>query len=255
MLYPLSFEISAAIQLLVEKHALFTVAYGSGISTAVKHLPKTAAGDFNEALSASYNSDFRRSLKKAVNSQLEVLEIVQERDLEDLIAVFIELYQHKAIPVKVASIRDKLMAEFNYINATKRGAIYAARLDGQIVGGLVQIYTRNVAMYIHAASNKSLKVPIMHYIIHHGMIQACLRGMQYYDLGVIATDKAKQAWNGFTFFKLSFSSVRMDYPEPISISNKKWKSMAGQLIEWGLEMTRAILGKKKQTPEISFDLE
>ena len=249
--YPLNGLIAETLNQLVQKKSIYVIGSDSGMVTAVKKLSGLAA---EHDLLQSYTSDLRRSLKKAIANEVKIRFITNLEDFEKLIVVFLNLYDSKNISINKDSAKRTLMEEFNYIKQTGNGCILAANYQGEIVGGLIQIYTRNVGMYIHAASDKQIKIPIMHLIVHHGMMEAQSKGLQYYDMGAIAADETNKEWKGFTFFKMSFGCEKSIYPMAVCVSNNRLHKVRFQIIEKLLELMRILLRRKKQTREFSFDL-
>ena len=249
--YPLNGLIAETLNHLVQKKTIYVIEFDSGMVTAVKKLSGLVA---ERDLLQSYTSDLRRSLKKAIANEVRIGFITNLDDFEKLIVVFLNLYDSKNISINKDSATKTLMEEFNYIKQTGDGCILAAMHQGEIVGGLIQIYTRNVGMYMHAASDKQIKIPIMHLIVHHGMMEAQSKGLQYYDMGAIAADETNKEWKGFTFFKMSFGCEKSIYPMAVCVSNNRWNKVRFQIIEKLLELMRILLRRKKQTREFSFDL-
>ena len=249
--YPLNGLIAETLNHLVQKKTIYVIEFDSGMVTAVKKLSGLVA---ERDLLQSYTSDLRRSLKKAIANEVRIGFITNLDDFEKLIVVFLNLYDSKNISINKDSATKTLMEEFNYIKQTGDGCILAAMHQGEIVGGLIQIYTRNVGMYMHAASDKQIKIPIMHLIVHHGMIEAQSKGLQYYDMGAIAADENKKEWKGFTFFKMSFGCEKSTYPMAVCISNNRLHKVRFQIIEKLLCLMRILLRRKKQTRDLSFDM-
>ena len=248
--YPKDDAIAQVIEKLSRSKAMYLIDKQPGLCVAIKNLERAS-----EDIKSNYSRGLKRNLAKAVQGNVVIEELNDAKDFDQLVQVFIGMYQHKQIPIDPHDTRTQLVNEFDYVTSTKRGHAIVAKKDGKVVGGIIQLYTSKVAVYIHAASDKSCPFPVLHAAVDYGFSLCKARGIAYYDFGSYFPATKEEQFIGINNFKTSFGSDIVQYPPIMTYTSSWMKALLYRALQKIITIINALLFfKPKSTIRVSFKL-
>ena len=250
MVYPLNDIIYQSIEKLTKERKAVKLNEANGAVVAMKDISISE----NEII-AGYKKDLKNNLNKSRKFKLEPIEIIDRTQFNQFIELVIDMYSFKGIGININSAKKSLLNDFEYIQKTGKGSVLGIIYNEKLVGGLIQLYTRNVTMQVNAASDKSLKIPILHYLNHFAILEAKKRNIYYYDFGAMASNEDQKDWDGFTYFKTTFGIERVSYPPTVTLALNRKGATLFKSIGWAKKIVYRLRGKKIRSSEFGYDLE
>ena len=164
------------------------------ISSGFQNVPSIApyrtfilrVDDFEEEVRKRLRKSFRRDLKKAENSGIEVSEGYDEercKILKDLYTASLKRKGFKGLDI------DEFIKPQRMLSSAEKMNVIVAHYEGKPTSALLASNLGDTAIVLLAASNETgLKCGSSYFVWYRGAISALNSGMKWYDLGGIDPD-------------------------------------------------------------------
>ncbi len=175
--------------------------------------------DGYEVVSSRYRQRAKRAIRKVVDSDIEIIEYENDQALFDS---WYELYKETA-KRDGFSMRPKRYI-YHLLHEPKvkhSSSLIVATYKNMIVGGIITISTKEVAVYLLGASKRIRGISPSYLLQDYSIRKACEQKCSYYDLHGIAGPFEKGAHLGnLTLFKQAFGGKSYYRPPSTDYVNR-----------------------------------
>ncbi len=191
-----------------------------------------------ELLWTNYKKRVRRDVRKAEKSGISIQEAKDQKEVDVLFDLYLETMKRN----EAYNIWTKKVLHAIYAHLVQKGEaqILLARLKGEIIAGIILIFSPETVYYFFAASaQKYLSLCPNDLLVHHGICLAIRGGRRFFDLMTsreddIALMNFKEKW-GAKKYPLYFYEKSLN-PFRTWIWKRGWwlinTSIGAQLIRW-----------------------
>lgn len=149
----------------------------------------------------------RYNMGKAKRNNVQILK-------SNEIHIFANFWQERALKERGMLLSQKNLIKSIYKAFGKNVQLYLAKLDNNILAGLLVLEADKTSYYMYAGSNslgKKLFAPTL--ITWEAILEAKKRGMRVFDFDGIYDERFPiNTWKGFTRFKRGFGGREVEYP-------------------------------------------
>jgi hypothetical protein len=169
-----------------------------------------------EQLWKGYKKRVRRDIRKAEKSGISIHDAVGSVEIETLFGIYLETMRRN----EAHNIWTKKMLHAIYGHLVHQGKarILLAKLNGQIIAGIILLFSPETVYYFFAASaNRYLSFCPNDLLVHHAICLTIREGRRYFDLMTsqredLALMNFKEKWGAqkypFYFYEKSLTPVR-----------------------------------------------
>lgn len=168
-----------------------------------------------EQLLKSFSHHHQKSVRQGLKQPISYTQVTTEEQAQKLATLYIEMYQHRKLPVNENDARKLFSAVGQYIQQHKKGIMLEAVLDGRTVGGIVIIFQGSTAYYYLGVTTISYKrsIPILYAAFYHVMSLCRKSGITTLDFGGIAiASREGESLHNINRFKMGFGGTAVEYP-------------------------------------------
>ncbi len=124
----------------------------------------------------------------------------------------------------------------------ERAHLYLARVDGEVVAGIVVVDWNDTAIYYYGASSSADRKSYASYLLQWTAIcEAKARGMKTYDFfGIAPEGDSRHAWAGVTQFKTRFGGKRVEYEAAKVVVFRPWAYRAYRMLKYVRRLLRVF---------------
>jgi lipid II:glycine glycyltransferase (peptidoglycan interpeptide bridge formation enzyme) len=153
------------------------------------------------------HSKTRYNIRKAKRNNVQILK-------SNEIEIFANFWQERALKERGMLLSQKNLIKSIYKSFGENVQLYLAKLDNNILAGLLVLEADKTSYYMYAGSNtlgKKLFAPTL--ITWEAILEAKKRGMRVFDFDGIYDERFPiNTWKGFTRFKKGFGGREVQYP-------------------------------------------
>jgi len=186
-----------------------------------------------DEIEKSFSNNHKRSIKKAQQSGIYVIEIVSKEQILAFANIYIAMHRKReiAMPISNPQYTFPLISEF--FNANRNGIIKGVfDSNDTLIGAIALSYEGNKVFYLFGATDyNQRKLPILHLAFYEAIKQAKDLGFEYFDMGGYnhEVDEQNQIYSINTF-KCGFGGECVDYPLQILITLNRVSYWAYRLV-------------------------
>jgi len=120
--------------------------------------------------------------------------------------------------------------------------LYLARVEGEVVAGIIVIDWEGVAIYYYGASSSADRKSYASYLLQWtAILEAKARGLKAYDFfGVAPEGDSRHAWAGVTQFKTRFGGKRVEYEAAKVVVFRPWRYWTYRALKYAARIWRAF---------------
>ncbi len=124
----------------------------------------------------------------------------------------------------------------------ERAHLYLARVDGEVVAGIIVIYWEGAAIYYYGASSSADRKSYASYLLQWtAILDAKTAGMKTYDFfGVAPEGDSRHAWAGVTQFKTRFGGQRVEFEAAKVVVFRPWTYRAYRMLKYARRILRVF---------------
>lgn len=166
----------------------------------------------------SFSHHHQKSIKQGLKHAITFKPVTTAEQARKLSELYIEMYQHRKLPVIEKETHQLFFNICNYIRECNKGLMLEAVLDDQTVGGVVIIFQGKTAYYYLGVTTIKYKrsIPILYPAFYHIMEYCWKSGITIFDFGGI-DPSAQKGDSMFTInsFKMGFGGKLINYPDQL----------------------------------------
>jgi lipid II:glycine glycyltransferase (peptidoglycan interpeptide bridge formation enzyme) len=231
-------EISEKMQIFLNRSKARKICSLKGWATAIKSLNLPM-----EQLFKNFTQNHRYCINRAKKNGITTKSVQSEEEFGKLLKIFHLMYEQRKIHYYANDLTKRLMGEFSFINESRKGNVIIAEKDGNILGGIILIYSGNSAFYTYGAMDKNEKLPVMYAAINHALSEVSKQNIPYLDFGGYLTDDSDSQFLAVNRFKNGFGVEIVQYPDKIIIATSLIKGYFIHLIVKLRNSLLYLLGK------------
>ncbi|MCX6817191.1 MAG: peptidoglycan bridge formation glycyltransferase FemA/FemB family protein [Candidatus Beckwithbacteria bacterium] len=166
--------------------------------------------DSEETLLKNMRKNTRYSVKKALNSGVEITSSIKNQDIQTLYRLQLAVAQRRHF---VTFSYNYLLKQFQAFQPDNQVQLFKASLDNRTLAMAFIIFYGQEAVYHYAGSSAEVRqIPVSYALQWEVIRQAKKKGFPLYNFwGIAPTDNPHHRFAGVTLFKTGFGGSRVDY--------------------------------------------
>lgn len=184
-----------------------------------------------EILLKSFSENHRRSIKKAINEELQIQRPFSINEMDDFAEGFCKMYNTRKIPVNLEHEKNRMKRLYKLIEEDGNGFIMLIKKEGRILGGIILIKENNKIFYLQGFSDPNFKkIPVNHLLFFKSFEIARSLGYTHFDFGGYGRiGTADEQVLNINRFKDGFRGKLVNHPDTILIAKNPFFKIIYQL--------------------------
>lgn len=195
-------------------------------------------GEDLEALEAGFSTNLKRNIKKGLKADIEIRTVESVEAFLPFQTIFSKMEKERNVDLYSA---DHVLQVYEFIAATKLGAMLGAYHNGEMVGGMLLVKHGDRMEYLIGATDPDQRsLPQSHLTFIEAIRLTQKAGVRLFDFGGFGFNavEGQQVFN-INRFKLGFSKDVRFYPAPMTVQLNPFRSKVGA----GLVKLSGLLGR------------
>lgn len=180
-----------------------------------------------ENIFRKFSKGHKSDIKKALRSNISIVDLQNPQDFKDLCSVFVKMNQSRGLQINNDQFINHLEKVRNeYILKGKGKVLIAKTSDGSLIGGIILLFQNNTVRFYKGASDPDFRsLPILHLALWEGIRQSKALGFNVFDFwGYNHFVNEDEQIFFINRFKKGFGGNYIFYPKKIYIIYNPLKS-------------------------------